>query len=385
MFSTSLSFTLEAAVREASYRKHRYFCVEHLLYALLFDHEVKEILINCGANIDNLLTDLKEYFNTELEKVDDDSQERPAPIQTPAVQRVLQHSIVHASSAGKDVITSKDVLVSLFSETDSHAVYFLSKQNITKLDVTEYISHGISKVQSEGEEEGELVEEFQEESREDIDLEGESLPNTDRALKVLLKYTEELTEKAKAGELDPVIGRDSEIERAIKILSRRQKNNPLFLGDPGVGKTAMAHGIAQRIADGDVPEPLKGVRLFCLEVGTLIAGTKFRGEFEERLRAIVKALNSMPGSILFIDEIHNIVGAGATGTGSMDAANLLKPALAGGKIRCIGSTTYEDYKKSFEKDRALSRRFSVIELLEPTVEETVEPEDVTDALTEMPE
>lgn len=374
MFSTSLGYTLEAAVREASQRKNAYFCIEHLLYALLFDAEVKEILYHCGANLDELRKSLEDFFDSEIEKTvaQDPVATSPHdidPVQTPAVQRVLQQAIVHTHSAGKELITSKDVLVALFSEKESHAVFFLLEQGISKLDVTEYISHGVSKVEDD-ELSGPISSDIDEDD--DDEFSGEEPPSSGSKKSLLARYCEDLTKLAAEDELDPVIGREAEITRAIKILCRRQKNNPLFLGDPGVGKTAVAHGIAQRIVKGEVPELLKGAQLFSLDVGTLIAGTKFRGEFEERLKAVVKELAGIPKAIVFIDEIHTIVGAGATGTGSMDAANLLKPALSSGKLRCIGSTTYEDYKKSFERDRALSRRFSTIELREPSVDETVE-------------
>ncbi len=375
MFSTRLAYTLEAAVREAAERKNTYFCIEHLLYALLFDDEVKEILFHCGADTSRLKKKLEGFFENEVEKANSGSKEIPItkdiePYQTPAVQRVLQSAIVHTHSAGKDVITGKDVLVAIFSEKDCHAVFFLAEEGISKLDIVEYISHGISKVENDTPQDAnfESQDSDLEDQEEEENFEGnQSRPNT----KVLDRYCEDLTEQAREGKFDPVIGREDETNRAIKTLSRRQKNNPLFLGDPGVGKTAIAHGLAQKIVRGEVPENLIDAKLFSLDVGSLIAGTKFRGEFEERLKAVVKELASIPNSIVFIDEIHTIVGAGATGTGSMDAANLLKPALAAGKIKCIGSTTYEDYKKSFEKDRALSRRFSTIELKEPTVEQTV--------------
>ncbi|MCB0340029.1 MAG: AAA family ATPase, partial [Bdellovibrionales bacterium] len=277
-------------------------------------------------------------------------------------------------SAQKELVTCKEVLVALFREEDSHAVYFLEKQGASKLDVLDYISHGISKINlnEEFSNSDNFDEEFQDElDEDDFDTrEADFSDSKKRGQKALKRYAEDLTEAAKNGSLDAVIGRSEEIERAIKILSRRQKNNPLFLGDPGVGKTAMAHGLAQAIVAGGVPDQLKGARLFSLDVGSLIAGTKFRGEFEERLKAVIKELYALDNAIVFIDEIHTIVGAGSTGGGSLDAANLLKPALASGKLRCIGSTTFEDYKKNIEKDRALSRRFSVIELKEPSVKDT---------------
>jgi ATP-dependent Clp protease ATP-binding subunit ClpA len=368
MFSTELGYTLEAAFREASQRGHAYFCLEHLLYALLFDDQIEEIISRCGGNVSKLKQELEEFFDKHIEcaKSEDSSE----PVQTAAVQRVLQRAILQAHSSGRDLITSREVLVAVFSEEDSHAVYFLLKQDISRLDVLNFISHGISNVPDDddlSDEEADILED---------DGVGGARTGSNKPLKVLETFTKDLTAEAQEGKLDPIIGRDAEIDRTLKILARRQKNNPLFLGDPGVGKTAMANAIAQRIVAGregevEVPEVLKDARIFSLHVGSLVAGTKFRGEFEERLRVLVKELRQIPNAILFIDEIHQIVGAGATGTGSMDAANLLKPMLASGKIRCIGSTTHEEYKKSFEKDRALSRRFSTIDLEEPSVEETV--------------
>jgi ATP-dependent Clp protease ATP-binding subunit ClpA len=366
MFSTELGYTIEAAYREAATRRHAYFCVEHLLYALVFDQQVSDVVKNCGGNIAEIKRELEKYFETQIEKFPDKlgSESELEPQQTPALQRVLQTALVHMHSAGMKLVTAKEVLVAIFSEKDSFAVYILTKQGVTRLDVLDYVSHGISKVGPD-----ELAEENAESLEEDD--EEEEIPQKKKR-NFLARFAENLTERAKKGELDPIIGRDREIERALKILARRQKNNPLFLGDPGVGKSAMAHALAMKIVEGSVPASLKNAQLFNLNVGSLVAGTKFRGEFEDRLRHIVQELTDLGNAILFIDEIHTIVGAGATGTGSMDAANLLKPALASGKLRCIGSTTHEDYKKSFEKDRARSRRFSSIELTEPTVEETVE-------------
>jgi ATP-dependent Clp protease ATP-binding subunit ClpA len=270
-------------------------------------------------------------------------------------------------SAGKKIVTARDVLVAIFSEEDAHAAYYLKKQGIDRLDVINYISHGVSKVDPDDVDLADGPDRPEQESADD-DEETKKRPSKKSALE---RFAEDLTLQAQNGEQDPIIGRDQELERTIKILSRRQKNNPLFLGDPGVGKTAMANAVAQKIIAGDVPESLKGAKLYSLNIGSLIAGTKFRGEFEERLKLLIKELTTVGKAILFIDEIHTIVGAGATGTGSMDVANLLKPALASGKLRCIGSTTHEDFKKSFDKDRALSRRFSPIDLDEPTIAETV--------------
>ena len=362
MFSTELGYTLEAAYREAAQRQHAYFCIEHLLYALLFDPAILEIIKNCGGDEILLKKDLEEFFNKKVEQIDKtktpDEDDPIEPVQTIGVQKILQSAIVHAHSANKTVITSKDILVALFSEEDSDAVYFLKKQNITRLDILDYISHGISKFKVTP---NTFESMYSDESADEYGSGPQSLSS----------FLEDLTEAAFKSKLDPIIGRSNEIERALKVLARRQKNNPLFLGDPGVGKTAMAHAIAQRIVDEEVPDVLKNAKLFSLNIGSLIAGTKFRGEFEERLKFVLAELAKHENPIIFIDEIHTIVGAGATGSGSMDVANLLKPALASGSLRCIGSTTFEDYKKSFEKDRALSRRFSNIELNEPSIPDTV--------------
>lgn len=362
MFSTELGLTLEAAFREAASRRHAFFCLEHLLYALTFDEQVIEILQNTGADIPALRKDLEVFFDKHIEVVPLKPGKAPAsePAQTPAVQRVLQRAIMHVRSAQKDVITPAEVLVALFTEEDSHAVFFLAKQGVTRLDVLNFIAHG--QPTPEGEKD-----DFLADLDEDSD-DGSSSPKRT----ALEQFTEDLTAQAKANKLDPVIGRAQEIERAIKILCRRQKNNPLFLGEPGVGKTAMAHAIASRIVAEEVPEQLKGAEVFLLNMGTLVAGTKFRGEFEERVRRVIQEVKQRKTAILFIDELHTVVGAGATGNGSLDAANLLKPALASGEIRCMGSTTHSDYKKAIEKDRALSRRFSTIDLPEPSIEETVE-------------
>ena len=362
MFSTELGLTLEAAFREAASRRHAFFCLEHLLYALTFDEQVIEILQSTGADIPSLRKDLEVFFDKHIEVVPLKPGKAPAsePAQTPAVQRVLQRAIMHVRSAQKDVITPAEVLVALFTEEDSHAVFFLAKQGVTRLDVLNFIAHGQPKPEGEKDD---LLSDLDEDSDD-----SSSAPKRN----ALEQFTEDLTAQAKANKLDPVIGRAHEIERAIKVLCRRQKNNPLFLGEPGVGKTAMAHAIASRIVAEEVPEQLKGAEVFLLNMGTLVAGTKFRGEFEERVRRVIQEVKQRKKAILFIDELHTVVGAGATGNGSLDAANLLKPALASGEIRCMGSTTHSDYKKTIEKDRALSRRFSTIDLPEPSIEETVE-------------
>ncbi|MEY4700678.1 MAG: hypothetical protein RL326_865, partial [Pseudomonadota bacterium] len=363
MFSTELGLTLEAAFREAASRRHAFFCLEHLLYALTFDERIMEILQRVGINLQTLRKDLEQFFDKHIEVVPlrGTKANSAEPAQTPAVQRVLQQAILHTRSAHKDVITPTEVLVALFSEEDSHAVYFLAKQGITRLDVLNFIAHGLAKTAGDSDD---LSSDFEDESDETHEggLQGGS---------ALATFTEDLTAAAKLGKLDPVVGREEEIERTIKVLCRRQKNNPLFLGEPGVGKTAMAHAVASRIVANEVPDQLADAEIFLLNMGTLVAGTKFRGEFEERIRKLLAEVARRPKAILFIDEIHTVVGAGATGNGSLDAANLLKPALASGNIRCMGSTTHADYKKTIEKDRALSRRFSTIDLPEPTVEQTV--------------
>ena len=353
MFSTELTFTLDAAFKEAVNREHAYFCVEHVLFALLHDDEMVSVVRGAGADPDLILSDLESFFADHIEKGDSAA----VPEQVPAVERVLKRAILQSHSAGKKSVTLQDVIVAILDENESHASFFITKQGVRKLDFLNFISHGVSALPdnheyAEGDEEGE----------------GRTPGNRRSALE---RLTDDLTEAATQGELDPVIGRDDELHRALKVLCRRQKNNPIFVGEPGVGKTAMGNAIAQAIAGGKVPQQLIEARVFSLDMGSLIAGTKFRGEFEERIKAVLNELKRIEKPILYIDEIHTLVGAGATGNGSLDAANLLKPALVSGKIRCIGSTTHEDFKKSFEKDRALSRRFSAIQLEEPSVEQTV--------------
>lgn len=358
-FSTELSYVIEAAYREAERRGHQFFCVEHLLFALLFDEGVKRAISACGGRVDEIQARLEEFFNEKIEVYSKDAEER-SPVRTPGVERVLRRALLQAASSAREVVGGTEVFVSIFSEDDSYARWCLEEQGITRLDIISYLSHGISKSD----------EELSYDSDEDEEEEGDRQSERKRG-KALESFTENLTERAKKGELDPIIGRDEEIQRCLKILSRRQKNNPLLLGEPGVGKSAMASGIALKIVSGTVPDSLKDSEVYSLSIGSLVAGTKFRGDFEDRLKNIVKELAAKKNPILFIDEIHTIVGAGATGTGSLDAANLLKPALASGNLRCVGSTTHEDFKKTIEKDRALARRFSVVDLREPTVEETI--------------
>ena len=359
MFTKDLEMCLMAAQSEAIDRRHEYLCVEHILFALLHNDAGLHVIRSCGGDTNLIKQDLEDFFSQQ-EEVD----ENKLPRQTRAVQRVLHLAIMHVNSSGKASADVGDVLVAIHRESQSYASYFLQKQDITRLDLLNYISHGIAKVPVE-EEEGEGHDyEGAEEEEED----GEQARPEQNPLKL---YTQNLCQLAAENRIDPLIGRENEISRTLQILCRRHKNNPIFVGDPGVGKTAVAEGLALQIFNGDIPEMLEGTEVFALDIGALLAGTKFRGDFEQRIKAVLKALEKRPGSILFIDEIHTIIGAGATSGGSMDASNLLKPALAKGEIRCIGSTTYEEYKKIFEKDRALSRRFQKIDITEPSLAETI--------------
>ena len=353
MISKELGATLGFAVTEAKNRRHEYVCIEHLLFAILHDREGIEIIEGCGGNIENLEDALENFFATRMESVPEG--EEYVLKQTIGVQRVIQRAINHARSAEKRDVAVNDILASIFQEKDSYAVYFLSAEGITRLDVLSYISHGASGTPYS-------------------QLQG-GFAKTDKKKKKkktdpLEIFTIDLVKSAAQGKIDPLIGRELELERTIAVLCRRRKNNPVFVGDPGVGKTAMAEGLAVRIFEETVPDILRDVRIFSLDLGTLLAGTKFRGDFEQRLKGVLAALKEKDHAILFIDEIHTIVGAGAVSGGSMDASNILKPALAAGELRCMGSTTYEEYKNHFEKDRALSRRFEKIEIAEPSVSET---------------
>ena len=358
MFTKDLEMCLMAAQSEAIDRRHEYLCVEHILYALLHNDAGLNVIRSCGGDTNLIKQDLEDFFSQQ-EEVD----ENKLPRQTKAVQRVLHLAIMHVNSSGKASADVGDVLVAIHRESRSYASYFLQKQDISRLDLLNYISHGIAKVPAE------------EEKSDGHDFEGgedeEDGQQTRPEQNPLELYTQNLTRQAEEKRIDPLIGRENEINRTLQILCRRRKNNPIYVGDPGVGKTAVAEGLALQIFNGDIPEMMEGTEVFALDIGALLAGTKFRGDFEQRIKAVLKALEKKPGSILFIDEIHTIIGAGATSGGSMDVSNLLKPALAKGEIRCIGSTTYEEYKKIFEKDRALSRRFQKIDINEPTLAETI--------------
>jgi ATP-dependent Clp protease ATP-binding subunit ClpA len=354
MISKELERTLNTALKEAKGRRHEYVCLEHLLYALLEDKDASGAIVNCGGDIDRLRKGLEEFFQTHLEVLPEGSETQPQ--QTLSFHRVLQRAVIHAQSAEKKEINGGNLLIAMFREPDSYAVYLLQEQGITRFDVVNYISHGISKIAT-GEEWSQGEEEQGEEEK----------PN--RRVNPLEAFAINLVAKAQQGNIDPLIGRDDEIERTIHVLCRRRKNNPIYVGDPGVGKTALAEGLALKIHHGEVPEALKDAVIYALDMGALLAGTKFRGDFEARLKGVLAGLKKRANSILFIDEIHTIVGAGATSGGSMDASNILKPALASGELKCIGSTTYHDYKSYFERDRALARRFQKIEISEPSQDE----------------
>jgi ATP-dependent Clp protease ATP-binding subunit ClpA len=357
--SRTLEASLTLAVREARRRRHEFLTLEHVLWALCKDSEVADVIRACGGDVLRLEKDLEQYLDEQLDVLPE-GQERP-PTQTLGFQRVLQRAAAHVQSSGKEEIDGRHVLVALFREPDAHAAWLLAQQGVTRLDVVTYVSHGIPKIPRAAGEPGPSVPNGSFPQDDD-----DEAPPKDP----LAAFTVDLVEKAAAGKIDPLIGRQRELERTVHVLCRRRKNNPVFVGDPGVGKTAVVEGLALRIHQGEVPPALLDARIFALDMGALLAGTKFRGEFEARLKAVIQAVVDKPKSILFIDEIHTVVGAGATHGGSMDASNLLKPALSSGDLRCIGATTFQDYKQHFERDRALARRFQKIELTEPSVEET---------------
>ena len=357
MISRELEATLGLALREAARRQHEYLTLEHVLYALLHDSDVSDVVRHCGGDVESLKRDLDRFLEERLEKLPDAANVEPQ--QTRGFQRVLNRAALHVQSAGKDQISGRDLLVSMFRESDSQAVYLLGQQGITRLDVVSYISHGVSKIPTEDEGVSGGDEE-----------EGESRNAEPKRRRPLEAFAVNLNQRAAEGGIDPLIGRESEVERTIHVLCRRRKNNPLFVGEAGVGKTAIAEGLALKIERGEVPEVLRDAVIYALDMGALLAGTKYRGEFEQRLKAVIATLRKQRNAILFIDEIHTVVGAGATSGGSMDASNILKPVLASGSIRCIGSTTFDEYRSYFEKDHALARRFQKIEVVEPSIEET---------------
>ncbi len=361
MFNQDVQIAFSLAVREAQRRRHEYLTTEHVLYAILFEDKGQEVLVNCGGDVQGLRNVLEEFFAKQMEAIpaDDDF----VPEQTVGLQRVLQRTVVHMHAAGKRDVGLGDLLAAILEEKNSHAAHFLEAQGIRRLDVLNFISHGVSKVPREEPAEHPAPGKGREG--------GPAAPKGAPSRDALELYTVNLVRRAREGKIDPLIGRDRELARTIQVLCRRRKNNPLYVGDPGVGKTAIAEGLALLLERGEVPELLKGNEVYTLDLGALLAGTKFRGDFEERLKAVMASLRKKPEAILFIDEIHTIVGAGATSGGSLDASNILKPVLATGELRCIGSTTFEEYKNLFDKDRALSRRFQKIDIVEPSVEDTV--------------
>jgi ATP-dependent Clp protease ATP-binding subunit ClpA len=359
MLSRNLEQSLHRALSHASERRHEYATLEHLLLALTDDQDSVAVLRACNVDIDKLKRDLGEFIDTNLSELVSPRGTDPKP--TAGFQRVVQRAAIHVQSSGREEVTGANVIVALFSERESHAVYFLQNQDMTRLDAVNYISHGVAKAPGRGQ------------SRTVHGADDEANPDkvVKKGQEALTAYCVNLNKKAAQGKIDPLIGRDEEIDRTIQILCRRSKNNPLYVGDPGVGKTAIAEGLARRIVNGEVPDVLKNATIFALDMGSLLAGTRYRGDFEERLKAVVTELENYDGAVMFIDEIHTVIGAGATSGGSMDASNLLKPALASGSLRCIGSTTYKEFRNHFEKDRALVRRFQKIDVNEPSIPDTI--------------
>jgi len=358
-FASALETTLHNALAHATERHHEYATLEHLLLALIDDEHAAKVMQACGVELGELSDTVTHYLDTELDSLKVAGSVDPSP--TSGFQRVVQRAILHVQSSGKEEVTGANVLVALFSERESYAVYFLQQQDMSRLDAVSYLSHGVGKGGTTPQEPAKPAAQAEEEKKSEP-------KKKDGALD---QFTVNLNEKAKEGKVDPLIGRTAEVDRTIQILCRRSKNNPLYVGDPGVGKTAIAEGLARKIVNGEVPDVLKEAVIYSLDMGSLLAGTRYRGDFEERLKAVVSELEKMPHAVLFIDEIHTVIGAGATSGGAMDASNLLKPALSGGSIRCIGSTTYKEFRNHFEKDRALLRRFQKIDVNEPTVEDTI--------------
>ncbi|MBC8339375.1 MAG: ATP-dependent Clp protease ATP-binding subunit ClpA [Alphaproteobacteria bacterium] len=358
MLSRNLEQTLHRALALATERNHEYATLEHLLLSLTDDQDAVAVLRACGVDLEQLHHDLTDFIDNELTDIGNSGGNEPKP--TAGFQRVVQRAVIHVQSSGREEVTGANVLVALFSERESHAVYFLQLHDMTRLDAVNYISHGIAKVS------GEASPRTVRGADDDTDDE-----TVEMGVEALDAYCINLNQKAEDGRIDPLIGRHDEIDRTIQILCRRTKNNPLYVGDSGVGKTALAEGLAKRIVDGEVPEVLSEAVIYSLDMGSLLAGTRYRGDFEERLKNVMSELETMDHSILFIDEIHTVIGAGATSGGSMDASNILKPSLANGSLRCMGSTTYKEYRSYFEKDRALARRFQKIDVYEPSIEDTV--------------
>ncbi len=360
MLSKNLEATLHRALDLAAARRHEYATLEHLLFALTEDPDAIAVMRSCGVAIPALAEQVTRYLDQELTNLINPAVTEAKP--TTAFQRVVQRAAIHVQSSGREEVTGANVLVALFSERESHAVYFLTEQDMSRFDAVNYISHGIAKVPGMDDTRTPRG------ASSSVEEENEEVKKGGDALKT---YCVNLNDRARDGKIDPLIGREREVERVVQILCRRSKNNPLLVGDPGVGKTAIAEGLARRIIEGQVPDIIKNAVVYSLDMGVLLAGTRYRGDFEERLKAVVSQIEKIPGAILFIDEIHTVVGAGTTSGNSMDASNLLKPALSSGAIRCIGSTTYKEYRQHFEKDRALVRRFQKVDVMEPSIEDTI--------------
>ncbi|MCH2065757.1 ATP-dependent Clp protease ATP-binding subunit ClpA [Shimia sp.] len=364
-FSNSLEQAIHAALAQANQRKHEFATLEHLLLSLLDEPDALRVMQACGVNIDELRKDLEDFIDDDLSNLVTDIEGSEA-VPTAAFQRVIQRAAIHVQSSGRTEVTGANVLVAIFAERESNAAYFLQEQDMTRYDAVNFIAHGVAKDPAFGETRPVSGADDEQEQR----IEG-TADGGDGKESALAKYCVDLNVKANKGDVDPLIGRDHEVERCIQVLCRRRKNNPLLVGDPGVGKTAIAEGLARKIVQGEIPEVLSQTTIYSLDMGALLAGTRYRGDFEERLKAVVTELEDHPDAVLFIDEIHTVIGAGATSGGAMDASNLLKPALQGGKLRTMGSTTYKEFRQHFEKDRALSRRFQKIDVNEPTVPDSI--------------
>jgi ATP-dependent Clp protease ATP-binding subunit ClpA len=363
--SPEVEIVLSLATSEAARRSHEFVSVEHLLFALLFDEGTRKIVRHAGGDLEVLKSKLESFLDDDVSALDDaDGQPTPSL----GLRRVVQRALIHAQSADTEEVTCGNLLIAMFSEQESHALQFLGEAGLTRLDVVKYVSHGVSKIGDDDEEEPGESTRGEPADGASLDEEGESTPTKDP----LKAFTLNLNDEAAQGRIDPIVGREREIQRVVQILVRRRKNNPLLIGDAGVGKTAIAEGLAYKIHRGEVPEPLKNAVVYSLDMGTMLAGTKFRGDFEARMKAVIRALEKKPESILFIDEIHTILGAGQVSGGTMDASNMLKPSLASGRIRCIGSTTFQEYRSHFERDRALIRRFQKVDINEPSLEDAVQ-------------
>ena len=360
-FSTTLEAAIHQAISLANERHHELATLEHLLFTLVDEPEAARVMKACGVNLDSLRNTLSEYIDTELDSLVSDVEGSEAT-PTTGFQRVIQRAAIHVQSSGHNEVTGGNVLVAMFAERESHAAYFLQEQDMTRYDAVNFISHGVAK-------DARLGEERAIQGADDVQETSEAPGKPEET--ALEKYCDDLNQKARDGDVDPLIGRQHEVDRCIQILCRRRKNNPLLVGDPGVGKTAIAEGLARMIIDENVPEVLANATIYSLDLGALLAGTRYRGDFEERLKAVMKELEDHDDAIMFIDEIHTVIGAGATSGGAMDASNILKPALQSGKLRCMGSTTYKEFRQHFEKDRALSRRFQKIDVNEPSIPDSI--------------